>query len=54
MGFVITLTAALCIWIVLWAIGTKPDDAGIVALTIVLVGIAVRILSGYMRGNRAE
>ncbi|HUA11354.1 MAG TPA: hypothetical protein VMA83_05060 [Solirubrobacteraceae bacterium] len=54
MGFIITLTGALSLWIVLWAIGTKPDDAGIVALTIVLVGVAVRILSQYLRSDRGN
>jgi len=54
MGFILTLTAGLCIWIILWATGTKPDDSALVALAIVLVGASVRILSGYLKGGRSS
>jgi hypothetical protein len=52
MGFVITLTAGLVTWIVLWAIGIKGWDAFLLAAAIILVGASVKILSGYLPGRR--
>lgn len=52
MGLLMTITAGLCVWIVLWAIGTKPDDAALVGLAIVLVGVTVRIVSTYLKTGR--
>ncbi len=53
MGFVLTVTAGLVIWIVLWALGAKGTDAFLLATVIILVGAAVRILSGYLPGRRS-
>jgi hypothetical protein len=52
MGFVITLTAGLVTWIVLWAIGIKGWDAFLLAAAIILVGASVKILSGYLPCRR--
>lgn len=53
MGFILTVTAGLVVWIVLWAIGAKGIDAFLLATAIVLVGASLRILSGYMPGRRS-
>jgi hypothetical protein len=53
MGFVLTLTAGLVVWIVLWALGAKGIDAFLLATAIILVGASVRILSGYLPGRRS-
>ncbi len=53
MGFVLTVTAGLVIWIVLWALGAKGTDAFMLATVIILVGAAVKILSGYLPGRRS-
>ncbi|HTU78764.1 MAG TPA: hypothetical protein VMF09_08400 [Solirubrobacteraceae bacterium] len=52
MGFVMTITAGLVAWIVLWAIGVKGWDAFLLAAAFILAGAAVKILSGYLPGRR--
>jgi hypothetical protein len=53
MGLVLTVTAGLVVWIVLWAIGAKGFDAFMIATAIILVGAATKILSGYLPGRRS-
>lgn len=52
MGLILTTTFALSLWIVLWAIGAKAFDAGMLALVIVLTAQIVRMLVRYLPGNR--
>jgi hypothetical protein len=52
MGLILTVTAGLVIWIVLWALGGKGFDAFLLTAAIVLVGASVRILAGYLPGRR--
>jgi hypothetical protein len=52
MGLVLTLTAGLIVWIVLWALGAKGFDAFMLAALIVLVGGTLKILAGYLPGRR--
>jgi hypothetical protein len=53
MGLVLTVTAGLIAWIVLWALGAKGFDAFLIATAIILVGASVKILSGYLPGRRS-
>jgi hypothetical protein len=53
MGLVLTATAGLIVWIVLWALGSKGIDAFLLAAAIILVGASLRILSGYLPGRRS-
>jgi hypothetical protein len=53
MGLVLTVTAGLIVWIVLWALGAKGFDAFMIATAIILVGAAMKILSGYLPGRRS-
>jgi hypothetical protein len=53
MGLVLTATTGLVVWIVLWALGTKGFDAALLAAAIILVGAALKILSGYLPGRRS-
>jgi hypothetical protein len=53
MGLILTVTAGLVVWIVLWALGSKGFDAFMLAAAITLVGATVRILSGYLPGRRS-
>jgi hypothetical protein len=53
MGLVLTVTAGLVVWIVLWALGSKGFDAFILAAAIILVGASLRILSRYLPGRRS-
>jgi hypothetical protein len=53
MGLVLTVTAGLVVWIVLWALGSKGFDAFMLATLIILVGACVKILSNYLPGRRS-
>jgi hypothetical protein len=53
MGLILTASAGLVVWIVLWALGTKGFDAFMLAAAIILVGATLRILSGYLPGRRS-
>ena len=52
MGLILTVTAGLVTWIVLWEIGVKGFDAFLLAAVIILVGASLRIVSGYLPGRR--
>lgn len=52
MGFIVATTAGLVIWIVLWAIGTKPFDAFMITVLIAVVAVTARMLAPYLPGNR--
>ena len=52
MGLVLTVTAGLLLWVVLWALGTTGFDAFMLATAIIVTGATVRILSGYLPGRR--
>ena len=53
MGLILTATAGLIVWIVLWALGTKGFDAFMLAAAIILVVASLKILSGYLPGRRS-
>jgi hypothetical protein len=53
MGLILTVTAGLIVWIVLWALGSKGFDAFMLSAVFILVGASVRILSGYLPGRRS-
>ncbi len=52
MGLVLTITAGLIVWIVLWALGAKAFDSFMLAALIILIGAGVKILAGYLPGRR--
>jgi hypothetical protein len=53
MGFILTVTAGLIVWIVLWALGAKGFDSFMLATAIILVGASLKILTGYLPGRRS-
>jgi hypothetical protein len=53
MGLLLTVTAGLIVWIVLWALGAKGFDAFMLATVIILVGGCMKILSGYLPSRRS-
>jgi hypothetical protein len=53
MGLILTVTAGLVVWVVLWALGSKGFDAFMLAGAIILVGATLRILSRYLPGRRS-
>ena len=52
MGLILTGTAGLCIWIVLWALGISGFDAILVAIVMVLIAIGVHQLLPFLPGRR--
>jgi hypothetical protein len=52
MLLVVATTLGLMIWIILWAIGSKPFDAFLITILIALVAATVRMLLPYLPGNR--
>ena len=53
MGLIITATAGLCLWIVLWALNVFSGfDAILIAIVMVLVAIGVRNLLPFLPGRR--
>ena len=53
MGLVLTATAGLIVWIVLWALGAKGFDAFLIAAVIILIGASLKILASYLPGRRS-
>ncbi len=52
MGLILTATAGLCLWIVLWALGTSGFDSILIAVAMVLIAIALRNLLPHLPGRR--
>ena len=52
MGLVLTVTAGLAIWIVVWALGAKSFDAFMITTVVILLGAAARLLAPYLPGRR--
>lgn len=53
MGLILTATAGLLVWIVLWSLGAKGFDAFMLAAAIILVGACLKIVTGYLPGRRS-
>ncbi len=54
MGVVITATAGLSLWIILWALGIKPFDAFLIVVVMLLVAAVVVQLLPSLPGRRDE
>jgi hypothetical protein len=52
MGVILTGTAGLCLWILLWALNVSGFDAIMIAVLMVLIAIGVRNLLPYLPGRR--
>jgi hypothetical protein len=52
MGLILTITAGLCIWLVLWALNVSGFDAILIAIVMTLVAIGVRNLLPFLPGRR--
>lgn len=51
MGLVLTVTAGLVVWVVLWALGAKGFDAFMLATVIIIIGASLKIVAGYLPGR---
>jgi hypothetical protein len=52
MGLILTITAGLCVWIVLWALGVKGFDGFLITALMVIIAIAIRNVVGFLPGRR--
>jgi hypothetical protein len=52
MGLILTATAGLCLWIVLWALGVKGFDGILIAGIMVVLAIGTRNLLPFLPGRR--
>jgi hypothetical protein len=52
MGLILTATAGLCIWIVIWSLNVSGLDAILITIGMVLIAIGVRNLLPFLPGRR--
>jgi hypothetical protein len=52
MGLILTATAGLCIWIIIWALNVSGLDALFIGIGMILIAIGVHNLLPYMPGRR--
>ena len=52
MGLILTATAGLCIWIVIWSLNVSGLDAILITIGMVLIAIGVRNLMPLLPGRR--
>jgi hypothetical protein len=52
MGLIYTIVAALCLWIVCWALDVKAIDAFLIATVIIITAIGIQMLAVYSPGKR--
>jgi hypothetical protein len=53
MGLILTATAGLVIWLVIWALGVASGfDAILIGIAMVLLAIAIRSLAPHLPGRR--
>jgi len=52
MGLILTATAGLCLWIIIWALNVSGLDAIMLAIVMVLIAIGVRNLLPFLPGRR--
>ena len=54
MGLVLTTTAGLCLWVVLWATGVKAFDAFLLTLGMIVLAVTARMILPSLPGSRSE
>ncbi len=52
MGLILTATAGLCLWIILWALNVSGFDAIMIAVVMVVLALAARNVLPYLPGRR--
>ncbi len=54
MGLIITATAGLCLWIVLWALNMSGLDAILIAVVAVLIATGMRNVVPHLTSRRDD
>jgi hypothetical protein len=52
MGLILTATAGLCLWIVLWSLKVSGFDGMLIVLGLVVLTIGIRNLLPFLPGRR--
>jgi hypothetical protein len=52
MGLILTATAGLCIWIIIWSLNVSGLDAILISIVMVLIAIGLRNLTSLLPGRR--
>ncbi len=52
MGLILTATAGLSLWIILWALNVKGFDGFLITALMVVIAIAIRNVLPYLPGRR--
>jgi hypothetical protein len=52
MGLVLTATAGLCLWIILWSLKIGGFDGMLIVVAIVVIAIGIRNLLPFLPGRR--
>ena len=52
MGLILTATAGLCLWIVLWALNVSGLDPILIAVVMVLIAVGIHQLLPFLPGRR--
>jgi Mn2+/Fe2+ NRAMP family transporter len=51
---VLTTTAGLCLWIILWAMDIKAFDAFLLTLGMIILAVTVRMILPSLPGSRPD
>jgi len=54
MGLILTATAGLCLWIVLWSLNISGLDAILIGIVMVLIALGVSQLLPFLPGRRDD
>ena len=52
MGLILTATAGLCLWIILWSLNVSGFDAIMIAVVMVLIALGIQQLLPFLPGRR--
>ena len=52
LGVILTATAGLCLWIVLWSLNISGLDSILIGIVMVLIALGVRQLLPFLPGRR--
>jgi hypothetical protein len=52
MGLILTATAGLCVWIILWSLKVSGFDGMLIVLGLVVLAIGIRNLLPFLPGRR--
>jgi hypothetical protein len=52
MGLILTATAGLCLWIILWSLNISGLDSILIGVVMVLIAIAIYQLLPFLPGRR--